>query len=84
MGQVISIEYPEYLANSMRLNEKEFGKEIKISALVKLYEIGKVSSGTAAKVLKISRVEFLELLGKYNVSLFNYPAEDLHRDIENA
>lgn len=82
MAQVISIEYPDYLANSMRLNKADFGKEIKISALVKLFELGKVSSGTAAKVLHISRIEFLELLSKYKVSFLN--SEDLNEDLENA
>ncbi len=52
MATIISIEYPDYLANSMRMNEIEFGKEIKISALVKLFELGKVSSGIAAKFLQ--------------------------------
>lgn len=82
MAQVISIEYPDYLANSMRLNKTDFGKEIKTSALVKLFELGKISSGTATKVLNISRVEFLELLSKYNVGFLNN--EDLIEDLENA
>lgn len=82
MAQSISIEYPDYLAHSMRLNKEDFGKEVKVSALVKLFELGKVSSGVAAKVLNISRVEFLELLSKYNVSFLN--AEDLVEEIDNA
>ncbi len=82
MAQLISIEYPDYLANSMRLNKEEFGKEVKLSALIKLFELGKVSSGIAAKVLDISRIEFLELLSKYNVSMLH--SEDLEEDIENA
>lgn len=82
MAQSISIEYPDYLAHSMRLNKEDFGKEVKVSALVKLFELGKVSSGVAAKVLNISRVEFLELLSKYNVSFLS--AEDLAEDIDNA
>ncbi len=52
MSQIISIEFPDYLANSMRMNKSEFGKEIKISGLVKLFELGKISSGTASKVLQ--------------------------------
>jgi predicted HTH domain antitoxin len=67
MATIISIEYPNYLANSMRMNEIEFGKEIKISALVKLFELGKVSSGIAAKFLQLSRIEFLNLLVKCKV-----------------
>ena len=82
MSQIISIEFPEYLANSMRMNKSEFGKEIKISGLVKLFELGKISSGTAAKVLQLSRIEFLELLAKYNVG-FLY-VEDLSEDLQNA
>ena len=71
MSQIISIEFPEYLANSMRMNKSEFGKEIKISGLVKLFELGKIPSGTASKVLQLSRIEFLELLAKYNVGFLN-------------
>lgn len=82
MAQTISIEYPDYLANSMRLNKSDFGKEIKTSVLVKLFELGKVSSGTTAKVLHISRLEFFELLAKYNVSFLN--TEDLNEDLKNA
>lgn len=82
MAESISIDYPKYLANSMRMSKDEFGKEIKVSALVKLFELGKVSSGTAAKVLKISRIEFLELLQKYKVSFLE--TEDLKDDLENA
>ena len=82
MEQVISIEYPDFLANSMRLNKDEFGKEIKTSALVKLFELGKVSSGTAAKVLHISRVEFLDILSRYKVEFLN--TQDLNQDLDNA
>lgn len=82
MADIISIDYPEYLANSMRMNRNDFGKEIKVSALVKLFELGKVSSGTAAKVLRITRMDFLELLAKYKVTFLD--TDDLKGDVENA
>ena len=82
MSQIISIEFPDYLANSMRINKSEFGKEIKISGLIKLFELGKISSETASKVLQLSRIEFLELLAKYNVGYLN--VEDLNEDLQNA
>jgi len=82
MSETIKIDYPKYLANSMRMNKDDFGKEVKISALVKLFEMGKVSSGVAAKVLKITRVEFLELLTDYKVSFVG--VDDLKEDLENA
>lgn len=82
MSQIISVDYPDFLANSMRMTKSEFGREIKTSALVKLFELGKISSGTAAKVLKISRLEFLELLAKYKVGFLD--VEDLNEDFQNA
>ena len=85
MKGMINIEYPESLANSLRLRGKDFENEMKISSLVKLFELGKVSSGTAAKVLGLTRLDFLELLAKYKVSAFGqFDADDLRDDIENA
>lgn len=82
MAKTITIDYPKYLADAMRMNTDDFSKQMKESALVKLFEIGKVSSGTAAKVLNITRVEFLELLEKYKVSFLN--VDDLEEDLSNA
>ncbi|MGD2087077.1 MAG: UPF0175 family protein [Candidatus Aminicenantes bacterium] len=65
--------------------EDEFADEIKKISLIKLYELGKISSGMAAKVLGISRVDFIELLGKYKVSIFPYEdKEELLEDLKNA
>jgi len=85
MKKTISIEYPESLANSLRLAGKDFENEMKRSALVKLYEMGKISSGMAAKALELSRIDFLDLLAAYSVSSLgvNEP-DDLNEDIENA
>ena len=82
---MINVEYPASLANTLRLNAKDFEFEIKVSSLVKLFELGKVSSGIAAQVLGLSRIEFLELLAKYKVSMLNgYDYNDLSEDINNA
>ncbi len=85
MKGMINIEYPESLANNLRLSEKDFVSEMRTNSLVKLYELGKVSSGVAARVLGLSRLDFLELLPKYNVSVLGgYDTDDLNEDIANA
>lgn len=85
MKGTIHIEYPEYLANTLKLSGKDFESEMKTSSLVKLFELGKVSSGVAARVLGLSRLDFFELLAKYNVSVFGaYDSDDLNEDIANA
>mgnify|MGYP001049145265 FL=1 len=85
MNEKIYIEYPESLAKSLKLSDKEFTSKIKTSSLVKLYEMGEISSGLAAKILGISRLAFLELLAQYKVSIFQgYDSEDIDEDIVNA
>lgn len=85
MNRMINITYPESLANSMRLSIKDFEKEIKISSMVKLYELGKISSGIAAKVLGLSRIDFLDIVSKYKVSVIDFSdIDELNSDIANA
>jgi predicted HTH domain antitoxin len=42
-----------------------------------LYGKGELSLGQATEVAKLSKRTFAELLGNYNVPVFNYPASDL-------
>ena len=50
----------------------------------RLYEQEKLSLGQAAELANLSKRTFIELLGNYNVSIFNYPASDISKDIANA
>jgi predicted HTH domain antitoxin len=50
----------------------------------RLYEEGRLSLGQAAELANLSKRTFAELLGKYNVSIFNYPASDISKDVANA
>ncbi len=85
MERTITVAYPESLANSLKLEDQEFEREIKMLSLLKLYELGKISSGTASKILDIPRVDFLEKLGEYKVSVFGFQdEEDLKQDLKNA
>ena len=49
--------------------------------MIKLYETGHLSLGQAAKLAGYSKGAFMELLGKYDVPVFDYPAKDLEREI---
>ena len=58
--------------------------ELLLMLASKLYEKGKLSLGQAAELAGFSKRAFAEILGRYGVSVFNYPADDLDRDLENA
>jgi predicted HTH domain antitoxin len=58
--------------------------EVAMLVASRLYEQGKLSLGQAAEVAGLTKRTFAELLGKYNVSIFNYPASNLSSDVANA
>ncbi len=58
--------------------------EVMMFLSAKLYEQGKLSLGEAADLARLPKREFTEMLGKYGVSVFNYPSSDLTKDITNA
>ena len=50
----------------------------------KLYEDAKLSAGQAAEIAGLSKRAFIEMLGKYGVSVVSSSASDLHNDIKDA
>jgi len=76
----IVIEIPEKILLAEKVNETEFGRELRVLAAVKLYELGRLSSGRAAELAGMSRVEFLLNLGRYKV----FPLEGELSDLEAA
>jgi len=58
--------------------------ELALLIAAKLYEDGVLSSGQAAELAGLSKRTFIEMLGKYGVSVFSSSIEDLESDIANA
>ncbi|MFW6246070.1 MAG: UPF0175 family protein [Tangfeifania sp.] len=59
-------------------------REAKMMLASKLFEKGKLSLGQAAQMVRLSKRTFMEILGDYDVSVFNYPVSELENDIRNA
>lgn len=56
-------------------------EEARLMLAMKLYETGRLSLGQAAKLGGYSKRTFMELLGKNDVAVFDYPAEDLEQEM---
>lgn len=59
-------------------------REAKMLLASRLYEKGKLTLGQAAELVGLSKRAFMEILGDYDVSIFNYPLSELENDIKNA
>ena len=68
------------IPDTIDLNERE----AKMLLASRLYEKGKLSLGQAAELAGLSKRAFMEILGDYGVSVFNYPESELDNDLKNA
>lgn len=75
----ITINVPESVLQAENTDADTFARELCVLAAVKLYELGRLSSGRAAELAGMSRVEFLSNLVHYQV----FPLEAELRDLES-
>lgn len=64
------------------LNLKNFDFSIYVAS--KMYQDGLVTAGQGAEIVGVSKRTFIEILGKYGVSIFSSSKDDLESDISNA
>lgn len=73
----IVVDVPEQVLLAEKMDEADFGRELCALAALKLYELGRLSSGRAAELAGMSRVEFLLSLGRYKVFPFEAELREL-------
>jgi predicted HTH domain antitoxin len=77
----LTLTYPNDLAQVVQLTTEELSAQLLLMAALKMFELGKLSSGKAAELAGLTRVEFFEACGRYRVSLFNYPDEEIEAEL---
>ena len=82
--ETVPVDYSADQRLSLGETKEEFAQELKMLAAVKLYEMGKISSGKAAALAGTDRVTFRLGLSRYRVSVFNYTPEELEREVAEA
>jgi predicted HTH domain antitoxin len=84
MSVAINLDMPDGAFSALRKNPDEFAAELRLAAAMKWYELGIISKEKAAVIAGVSRADFISSLARFNVSPFQYTAEEIEKELSNA
>lgn len=73
----VSVVLPGDVALHIAEDPGQVGGELRLLAAMKLFELGRLSSGAAAKLADVPRTVFLSRLADYGVDTFRLTRDDL-------
>lgn len=80
----IVVEVPSNLPDAVQCTPLEFSREAKLAMAAKLYEMKRLSSGMAAALAGVGRVEFLFELHRFGTPVIDLTRAELDADVANA
>jgi predicted HTH domain antitoxin len=80
----ITIHCPDEVLISLKQDAQSFQKSLALAAAMKFYELGQLTSGRAAELAGVSRVEFLHRAAEFRVPAWDLTEAELQEDLRHA
>jgi predicted HTH domain antitoxin len=84
MPKTLTLELPDDAFSALRSSPEEFGRELRLAAAIKWYEMERISQGKAAEIAGLSRSAFIEALSRYGASPIQVSPSALGEEVERA
>lgn len=81
---VLTIPYSDDLLLSLKESRSQFEAEARLLLAVKLYELGKITTGVAARLAGMDRVAFMFALARFGSSPIGVEPDEMVEDVANA
>jgi len=78
------VEVPERFLHQLGIDRDRASEELKLAAVMKYYELGKLSAGAAAEFAGIPLPVFNQRLSEFGICAFRQSAEELETEYRNA
>jgi len=80
----LTISYPGEILWALQQEPADFEREARVLLALKLFELGRLSTGLAANLAGVPRTAFYFLLGQHGLSPVGVEPEELAEDLAHA